>query len=135
MPNFNDVYLQKYKVLDYGLICKNNSKWVLVSVASGLGTHLNRLFCHFSCHSVMFIKYGALGSFLCVLDLHHPPPLSLFSLSSLLLSLYAMPKVNPRKKAMTAMRVMAGVAAEARAKAAAMAAVRAAALATMALRA
>jgi hypothetical protein len=26
MPNFNDVYLHNYKVLDYGLICKNNPK-------------------------------------------------------------------------------------------------------------
>jgi hypothetical protein len=35
MPNFNDVYLHNYKVLDYGLICKNDPKWGLVSVASG----------------------------------------------------------------------------------------------------
>ncbi len=59
MPNFNDVYLHNYKVLDYGLISKNNpQKWGLVSVASGVNAHLIQLSCCFSCHSDMFIKYG-----------------------------------------------------------------------------
>ncbi len=65
MPNFNDVYLDNYQVLDYGLICKNNPEWGLVSVASDPDAHLSHLFCHFSCHSDMFTKYGTLGSFLC----------------------------------------------------------------------
>jgi hypothetical protein len=65
MPNFNDVYLHNYEVLDYGLICKNNPKWGLVSVASGPDAHLICVSCRVSCHSDMFIKYGALGSFLC----------------------------------------------------------------------
>jgi hypothetical protein len=43
MPNFNDVYLHNYEVLDYGLICKNNPKWGLVSVASGPGAYLIHL--------------------------------------------------------------------------------------------
>jgi hypothetical protein len=38
----NDVYLHKYQVLDYGLICKNNPKWGLVSLASGPDGHLIR---------------------------------------------------------------------------------------------
>ncbi len=79
MPNFNDVYLDNYLVLDYGLICKNNPKWGLVSVASGSDAHLSRLSCHFLCHSDMFIKYGMLGSFLCQVmccaqSLAHLPP-------------------------------------------------------------
>jgi hypothetical protein len=36
MPNFNDVYLDNYEVLDYGLICKKCPKWGLVSVALGI---------------------------------------------------------------------------------------------------
>jgi hypothetical protein len=62
--NFNGVYLDNYQVLDYGLICKNNPKWDLFSVASGPDAHLSRLSCRFSCHSDMYIKYGALGSYL-----------------------------------------------------------------------
>jgi hypothetical protein len=65
LPNFNDMYLHNYKVLDYGLICKNNPKLGLVSVPSGPDAHLICLSCHFSCHSDLFIKYGALGCFLC----------------------------------------------------------------------
>jgi hypothetical protein len=56
MPNFNDVYLHNYKVLDNGLICKNNPKWGLVSVVSGPDAHLIYLSCCFCCHSDMFIK-------------------------------------------------------------------------------
>jgi hypothetical protein len=41
MPNFNDVNLENYQVLDYGLICKYNPKWGLVSVALGLDAHLS----------------------------------------------------------------------------------------------
>jgi hypothetical protein len=65
VPNFNDVYLHNYEALDYGLICKNYSKWGLVSVASDPGAHLIRLSCRFSCHLDILIKYGTLGSFLC----------------------------------------------------------------------
>ncbi len=32
MPNFNDVYLDNYQVLDYGLTCKNSPKLGLVLV-------------------------------------------------------------------------------------------------------
>jgi hypothetical protein len=39
MPNFDGMYLHNYKVLDYGLIYKNNLKWVLVLVVSGLDVH------------------------------------------------------------------------------------------------
>jgi hypothetical protein len=35
MPNFNDVYLHNYEVLDNGLICKKYPKWGLVSVVGG----------------------------------------------------------------------------------------------------
>jgi hypothetical protein len=49
--------------IDYGLICKNNPKWGLVSVASGPDAHLSHLSCCFSCNSDMFTKYGTLGSF------------------------------------------------------------------------
>jgi hypothetical protein len=59
MSNFNDMYLDNYQVLDYGLICKNYPKSGLVSIASGLDAHLSCLSGHFSCHSDMFIKYGA----------------------------------------------------------------------------
>jgi hypothetical protein len=83
MPYFNDIYLHNYKVLDYGLICKNNPEWGLVLVVSGSDAHPNHLSCLFSCHSDMFIKYGTLGSFFCVkscivLYLHHPHPFLLF---------------------------------------------------------
>jgi hypothetical protein len=44
MPNFNDVYIDNYQVLDYGLTCKKNP---LVLVASGLDAHLSCLSCHF----------------------------------------------------------------------------------------
>ncbi len=105
MPNFNDVYLHNYQVLDYGLICKNNPKWGLVSVVLGLDAHLSHLSCRFTCHPDMFIKYGALGSFCVesccvVLDLHQcPPSLSLLlPVMSLVLSLYAMPKVDQKNK-------------------------------------
>jgi hypothetical protein len=47
MPNFNGVYIDNYQVLDYGLICKNNPKWDLVSVVSGPDTHLSWLSCCF----------------------------------------------------------------------------------------
>jgi hypothetical protein len=47
MPNFNDMFLDNYQVLHYGLKCKNNPKWGLVSVASGSDAHLNCLFCCF----------------------------------------------------------------------------------------
>jgi hypothetical protein len=47
MPNFNDVYLDNYQVLDYGLICKNNPKLGLVSVLSGPNAHLSCLSCCF----------------------------------------------------------------------------------------
>ncbi len=40
MLNFNYEYFHSYNVLDYGLICKNNPKWGLVSVGSGLDAHL-----------------------------------------------------------------------------------------------
>jgi hypothetical protein len=54
MPNFDDVYLHTYKVLDYGLIRKNNPEWGLVSVASGPDAHLICLYGCFSCHSDMW---------------------------------------------------------------------------------
>ncbi len=47
MPNFNDVYLDNYQVLDYGLTCKNNPKWGLVLVASGPDANLSCLNCVF----------------------------------------------------------------------------------------
>jgi hypothetical protein len=65
MPNFNDMYLHNYEVLDYGLICKNTPKWSLVSVVLGHDAHLICLSCCFSCHSDVFIKYGTLGGILC----------------------------------------------------------------------
>ncbi len=86
-----------YEVLDYGLIWKNNPKWGLVSVASAPGVHLIHLICRFTCHSDIFIKYGALGSFLCQV-MCSAQYLSSFALSSLELSLYAMLKVDPRNK-------------------------------------
>ncbi len=78
MPNFNDMYLHNYKVLDYGLICKNNPKRGLVSVASGPDAHVIHHSCRLSCHSDMFIQYGMLGSFLCQVMCCAPPPIPLF---------------------------------------------------------
>ncbi len=40
---------------------RNNPIWGLVSIEVGLDGHLICLSCCFSCHSDMFIKYGALG--------------------------------------------------------------------------
>jgi hypothetical protein len=40
MPNFDDVYPHNYKIIDYGVICKNNRKWGLVSLASDPNAHL-----------------------------------------------------------------------------------------------
>jgi hypothetical protein len=40
MPNVNDVYLNNYYVLDYGLMCKNNPKWGLVLFMSSPDAHL-----------------------------------------------------------------------------------------------
>jgi hypothetical protein len=65
MPNFDDLYLHNYKVLDYGLICKNNHKWGLVSVASGPDALLIHLSCGFSCHLDMRKIMACPGSFLC----------------------------------------------------------------------
>ncbi len=51
MPNFNDVYLDNYQVLDYVLTCKDNPKWGLVLgvslTSSGLDAYLRCLSCRF----------------------------------------------------------------------------------------
>ncbi len=102
MPNFNDVYLNNYQVLDYGLICKKTQMGSSVSsVRSGCPSQSS--FLSFSCHSDMFIKYGALGSFCVkssvVLDLHHPiPSFSSFACLSLVLSFVHNAEGQPKEQ-------------------------------------
>ncbi len=67
MSTFDDMYLPNYKVLNYGLVCKNNPKSQtgssFASVRSGCSTHLS--------FWVFFLPFGHVenmacpGSFLC----------------------------------------------------------------------
>jgi len=70
---FIDVYLHYYEVLEYGLICKNNPKWGLVSLALGLDDHL----IHCDSHLLSFRNEPKkMTDLLCVINPHVDCPLA-----------------------------------------------------------